>query len=121
MDDGSPDLTPLDPADNPVRWERMIAAIMSGVQPEMERRRALVSPVLVLAAWMRPALSVAASILIVSLGALALVKERSPRPRNAAPLIAATLGLPRTVAEWVVENRRPTAADLLTGFQGGTR
>ena len=121
MDEGRLDLTPLDPTLDPVRWERMIAAIMSSVQPELDRRRALASPVLVLAAWMRPALSVAASVLIVSLGALAFVKERSPRPHNAAPLVAATLGLPRTVAEWVVENRRPTAADLLTGFQGGTR
>ena len=115
------DLSALDPTADPVRWERLVGAIATRAAPELARRRALRSPVIVLARWARPTLSAAAAVILAASITLAAVAKASAAQQRAVPALAATLRVPTPVARWVVENRTPTATDLVAAFAGRDR
>ena len=112
------DLSALDFSADSIQWEQLVAAITVRAAPELARRRAPRSPVLVLARWARPALSAAAAVILVASIALAALAPESAAEERAVPALVATLGVPTPVARWVVENRTPTATDLISAFAG---
>jgi hypothetical protein len=103
------DFSPLDPAANPVRWEAMVGAIMARAALPVPR-----GPLMMVAAWSRPTLALAASI-----AALSLVALRSgtaePQPALAGGVVEA-LDVPAPVADWIDEERGPREGDLLVAL-----
>jgi len=75
-------------------------------------------PLLMLAAWTRPAM--AAGFLVAVLSSLALLAARPPAPQQIATArIPEVLGLPHTVADWLNDERGPTKTDLVGALEGG--
>lgn len=100
------------------RRERMVWEIVAGVRPLGARRSVPRGPLLVLAAWTRPAL--AAGFLIAVLSSLALLAARpSAAEQVATARIPEVLGLPHTVADWLNDERGPTTTDLVGALEGG--
>jgi hypothetical protein len=93
--------------------ERMIRAIMARAAPELARRATVdVSPMLVLAEWLRPAMAAAAVVALVCLSVLAVT---DPGPTAGAGLTD-ELAVPRPASEWLVDERAPTISDLLVAM-----
>ena len=91
--------------------ERLVTAILSRAQPELTRRSADISPMLVLSEWARPALAAAAVLAIVCMSVLA----RGVHIEPGAGLTDA-LAVPAPVDEWLISGRAPTVADLLVAL-----
>lgn len=70
----------LDPAEEPVTWERRVEAITAAAEPELNRRARDLAPAfgLQLERWARPVLTAAAG-LVVAGTALLLVSGEPPR------------------------------------------
>ncbi|HEV2150283.1 MAG TPA: hypothetical protein VGR37_22985 [Longimicrobiaceae bacterium] len=108
------DLRPLHPARDPERWEAMIASVTARVLAEAAASR---SPLAFLAGWARPTLAAAAAVAAVSVGVVATTGGEAA----AAPLpstVAEELRLPEPVTDWIVEERAPSAADLIRAVEG---
>ncbi len=68
------DLSPLDPATDAVRWERMLRRVaIRGAEGAARRRQGRL--VVQLAAWMRPALALAAAAVLVAWAPTLLPRE----------------------------------------------
>jgi len=117
MDEHPIDLSPLDPAADPDRWERLIESITKAAAPELARRAATRSVIAVIGHWLRPALA-AGVVLAVAAGAtLSLVqREAEVRPVPTTGLEEA-LELGEPVSLWLSENRAPTKSDLLLALE----
>lgn len=115
MDQPPVDLTPLDPARDPARWEAAVARVMARAAGELERRAAPPSPILLLAGWMRPTLAAALAVAVLSLGVLA--RSGPDEPALARTGVAEELGLPDPVEAWVAEARAPTREDLIVALE----
>ena len=92
-DDGSDGhFAGLDPAEDPVAWERRIEAITAAAEPELSRRSGQVAPAfgLQLERWARPVLTAAASLIVA--GTALLTLSGGPRPAGGGPLAAASPG-----------------------------
>jgi hypothetical protein len=103
------DLSVLDPARDPERWDRLLSSLaVRAAQSHRERW----SGRLVLV-WSRPAFVLAAALALLVWGATFLLEApRAPRPVS-RPDPAVTL------IEWVQLERPPTPTDILTTL-GGT-
>lgn len=100
------------------RFEAIVSAILARAEPELARR-ATRSPLVVLAGWMRPALSAAAVVGGIALAAtLALRAETRAAP---PPGIAEALGVPAPVAAWIEAGRVPAVDELIVTLEGERR
>lgn len=112
MSDEALDLSSMD-LDEAHR-ERLVAAIMARVEPELLRRRSARGVLGLVATWRVPVIAASMLITALSLGALALAN------RGAEPLPVATvdlydaLELDQPVRRWLAEGRGPTTVDLVT-------
>lgn len=112
------DLSALDPATDPERWEALVARITRAARPELERRSDLASPVISIAGWLRPALATAATLAVMSAATLLLV-ERAPAMRIPGSSEAATeLNLPAPLGDWLSEDRPPTVVEVMVALEG---
>lgn len=110
MDPTRLDLSSLDPSLDPARWERVIRGVLRRAEPELARRAAARSSLVVVANWARPALAAAVVVVALSAGVLLTLE---PSPVAPTVWLAETLGLPPTIATCVAEERAPTLAELL--------
>lgn len=114
MDPMRIDLTPLDPAADPARFEAMVRVIMERAGPELVRRARRVSPILLLAQWARPLAAAAAALAALATGTLVIAdRPVSGSEVATAAGLAEALHVPAPVADWVSEERPPSVSDLL--------
>lgn len=123
IDDHFRDLAQLDPSRDPERWEAMVGSIMSAAAPELARRATFGGPALslLLADWMRPALSFAAGLAAVAALTLALVQ--TPAAGTAvsteSPGIASALGVSAPVSTWVETGTASSLDELALALEEG--
>ena len=88
-DGGDGNFARLDPAADPVAWERRVGAITAAAEPELSRRSGQLAPAfgLQLEQWARPVLTAAASLIVA--GTALLTLSGGPRPAGGGPLAAA--------------------------------
>jgi hypothetical protein len=108
------DLTALELDD--AQRELLIAAILARADAELARRAPQdVSPMLVLSAWVRPALAAAALLALVS---ATVLMRGGDRP---ASVVADALAVPAPADAWLVDERAPTVGDLLVAMESEGR
>ena len=118
MSDERLDLSALDPAADPERFERMVGNITWGAQQELQRRRRRVGPLEMMATWYRPAFVAAAAIAGVSLTLLATAQSGTSEVSTGAYMSA--VEVPAAMSTWYEEDIPPTASDLLVvATEGG--
>lgn len=117
LDDHFRDLAPLDPRRDPEHWDARVSAIMVAAAPELARRAAFGGPdlSLLLANWVRPAVSFAAALAAVAGVALAL----NQTPTTATPGIATALGVSAPVSTWVETGEASSIDELALALAGG--
>jgi hypothetical protein len=120
MTDGYEPDRSLDPAVDPLRWERAVHAIMSAAEPELARR----SPeargtLIVLHDWARPVFAIAASLVLLASATL-LTVGRAPSSQLTAAETSGTVAealVPSEVAAWLETGYGMTATDLMTAIE----
>ncbi len=117
MNDDPIDLSPLDPASDPERLERLIGAIRVQVAPVLALVAARRGVMEQIAAWRTPMLVAAAVVVAVSAVLLAGVR-RAGAAATGTPHLAEAVGVPAPVAEWLRRGELPTSAELLDAFGG---
>lgn len=105
-------LSPLDPRTDPARYERLLRSVAAAASPELRRRAAMQDPLVLLTAWLRPAMAIAATIAAVALVA-PRVLERSPEEAVVQVGVSDALGLPPAVGAWLEAGRTPTVEELV--------
>jgi hypothetical protein len=105
------DLSALHPARDPARLDRMRAAVLAGVAPALEARRAM-PPRAFLLPPLLPAYLVAATILVAALASLGAQRRARGGGHDTAAAVAGALGLPRGVAAWVLTGEPPSSSQL---------
>jgi hypothetical protein len=117
MTDDRIDLSPIDL--DPQRREAMTDAIMARGKPILARYATGRGPLVVLAAWLRPALAAAAIVVAVALGVL----TRAPREGAtvSAPTTSEALGLPGPWVAWVETGRAPSLEELVVSMEEDSR
>lgn len=114
-------LSALDPAADSERWELLVGTITRRAMPELARRAALRSPLVLLAGWARPMLAAAAVLAVISIAALnAPLEPPSPSIGQAAGMVE-ELRVPAPLAAWLTEERGPTVDDLILALDGDFR
>ncbi|MFO7895295.1 MAG: hypothetical protein R6U63_16410 [Longimicrobiales bacterium] len=108
------DLSPLDPTEDQLRYERLVRQIMDAAEPELVRRTRQAGPLAVMAGWARPTLAAAAIIAILALGGLTAIQRNSAEPMDS---MVEALGVPAPAAEWLEDDREPDAADLVLAME----
>lgn len=75
----------LDPAGDPVGWERRVEAVTSAAEPELARRSGGLAPAFgsQLEQWARPVLTAAAGLIVAGTAALVLAGQPSAGDRSA--------------------------------------
>jgi hypothetical protein len=106
------DLSPLDPERDPDRWEALLRGTRAAAAGELARRAFAAGPAGQLARWVRPALALAASLVIAAAGMLALA-EGTPQTAAAAPGVAEAMGVPYAMTVSAEEGARDAADRLL--------
>ena len=105
------DLAPLDPERDPERWEALLRRTRAAASGELARRALAAGPAGELARWVRPALAMAASLVIAAAGTLALV-DRTPQQAS-APGVAEAMGVPYAMTVSAEEGAQSAAEQLL--------
>lgn len=108
------DLSPLDPADDMIAYERLIRRVMDEAAPELARRARDASPLALVVGWARPTLAAAAMIAAFAAGALVLT-DRADGGTSATVVDA--LGVPAPAADWLETGRDPDEADLVLAME----
>lgn len=116
MENGRLDLSPLDPTEDRLGYERLVRRILDAAAPELRRRAAGGNPLALVAGWARPALAAAAVIALVAIGAL-VATDRAGVPEDEAGTVAEALGLPAEPAAWLSDGRAPTQEDLILAME----
>ena len=100
------DLRRLDPTRDPERWEALLSRTRAAAGPELARRRFAAGPAAPLARWVRPALAVAAALVVAFGTALAVAGERASSHTALAsePSVGEGMGMPVALAGWVEES-----------------
>jgi hypothetical protein len=111
------DLSPIDL--DPDRRAALTAAIAARGQPILARYAAARTPLLVLAAWLRPTLAAAAIVTAVALGILAYT-AREGEPATTLS-ISEALGLPGPWVAWVETGRSPSLEELVVSLEEDSR
>jgi hypothetical protein len=123
MDNDRLDLSPLDPAADPVRWQVLAAHIHERARPELARRSALAAGgapgndlLGILGYWARPLLAAASLVGVLSAGALALT-----HPAETFGGVLAALQLNAPVSAWLESGGPITMDDFMVALEGGSR
>lgn len=111
------DLSPLDPADDQLAYERFVRRILDAAAPELARRAGEAGPLALVAAWARPTLVAASLVAALAAGALLATERVSPAADGAAGTVVDALGVPQPAAEWLEDGREPDAADLVLAME----
>jgi len=88
------DLSPLDPERDTERWEALLVRTRAAAAPELARRAFAAGLAGPLVRWMLPALAMAASLVAVAGGALALTGSGASAQTAAVPGVAEAMGVP---------------------------
>ena len=115
------DLSALDPERDGAAYEALVARITGSAAAELERRAAVSSPVISLAAWLRPALAAAATLAVVSAGTLLLVEEPARMDLAAASNTEPELNLPSPIGEWLNDDAPPSVMEVMVALEGDMR
>ena len=110
------DLGPLDPRRDAERWDALLRRTRAAAAPELARRRFASGPTAPLARWVRPALAMAAALVLAFGGALAMAGEHpaaQPLAAAAEPTVGEGMGVPTELAGWVEGGGRVRAENLL--------
>ena len=115
---------PLHPAADPARWEAAVGAIRAAAATELERRARAASPVLVLARWTRPVLSMAATVALLAAAAILSRTGSRADPETMAAEIEgdgtlAGVLMPETVSNWIVSGETESVATLVLALEEG--
>ncbi len=105
----------LNPLRDPERWERLVGSIVAAGESHLAERRERADVVGMVAGWARPALSVAATVLLVlttAAGWLGLGGGDAVEPTLAASLV------PETYAAWLLADYEPTVSELVAALDG---
>jgi len=109
---------PADSGPDPVRTERMVAAIMARARPELDGLSAAgPSPGELLVRWSPQVLTAAAAVILLSVVTVGLSGPgdvAGEAQRSLAEYLA-----PAPVAEWLEGGAAPTAGELLLAMEGG--
>jgi hypothetical protein len=119
MNDERLDLRALDPTRDPERFERSIGRIMARAALPLAARRTRLTAVGQVTRWWRPMLALAAAVVIAALGVLTQVAPASSTTAGQEPGVAEAIGIPTTLARWMVAAGTPTAAQVYTAFEEG--
>lgn len=110
------DLSPLDATLEGERFERLVAATMQRVRPELERR-ALPSPWRMLVGWTRPTLAAATLAAVVS--AVVLGGPRAEGDEVGPQFLTSDASsLSALLDDWLIEARTPTANEMMVALTG---
>jgi hypothetical protein len=102
MNESWNDLGPLDPERDPARWEGLLRRTRAAAARELSRRAFAAGPAAPLVRWVRPALAMAASLLIAAAGLLAMAGGDPLMAASPAPGVAEAMGVPvAPAAGWV--------------------
>jgi hypothetical protein len=110
------DLSPLDPARDPARWEQLLAATRLRVDAVLAARPVPIDLLTVVAGWTRPILAAAALALTLLSAALAAAGRSVGRPgptSQAERLAALSVGF--------ADGHAPTGADLARALRAEGR
>src|SRR5690606_358270 len=118
MDEHPIDLSPLDPAADPDRWERLIETIARAAAPELARRAETRSVIAIIGHWLRPALAAGIVLAVGATATLSLLERDAERPPMPTAGLEEALELGEPVSLWLSENRAPTTSDLLLALDG---
>lgn len=110
------DLSPLDPAQDQLAYERLIRRIVDAARPELRRRAASDGPLGLVAGWARPTLA-AASIIVALAAAALMATDRPDAAGTELSGVVDALGVPAPAAEWLEDGREPDAADLVLAME----
>ncbi|HEY0017123.1 MAG TPA: hypothetical protein VGC13_12420 [Longimicrobium sp.] len=114
MDETRVNLSALDPARDPARWQGVMQATMARVDGVL-LHRARPDPLALIAGWRRPLLAMAAATVLL-LVPVEVALERREADRQALR------GLVDVSTAWAQEGRAPTGAELLHAVRtGGAR
>jgi hypothetical protein len=116
MSSADRDLMPLDPQQDPGKWEGLVGSIMAAAQPELERRAVVRSPLLLLSEWFRPtfaasAVAMAAAVAVLFLGEL-------PSQEADVRIVAEGIGIPSSVARWLDTGSSDVLDELVFVYEG---
>jgi hypothetical protein len=115
MEEQRVDLSALDPASNELRYERLVRGVLAAAEAELARRARAQTPLTVLGMWARPMMA-AAAIMAVLAGSVLFTLDRGEASETSDSL-AEGLGIPAPAAEWLMEDREPTRADLVLAME----
>ena len=115
------DLSALDPERDGDAYEALVARITAAAAPELERRAAVASPVISLAAWLRPALAAAATLALLSAGTLLLVEHPGKVDLAQSPSAEPELNLPSPIGEWLNDDAPPSVMEVMVALEGDMR
>jgi hypothetical protein len=111
------DLSPLDLAADPAKFEALVAAIAEQAAPELARRAGRGGVVGVLGHWAWPMLAAASIVAVLSGSALAIV-----HPQAAAWVpVAQALQVTEPQPTWLAEGRTADTTDLILALEGEAR
>jgi hypothetical protein len=115
----------LSPAVNALRWEAAVQSIVAAAAPELERRERAASPVIVLARWTRPVLSMAATVALLA-SATILTRGRGQEGTVAETttevepeLAVASALLPGAMSDWVMGGETESVVALVQALEEG--
>ncbi|MGH7567305.1 MAG: hypothetical protein ACREK2_10790 [Gemmatimonadota bacterium] len=116
MTDERIDLSPLDPARDPDRVERIMGAVRAGIagSGSIEPWTAPLAR-----AWI-PALLAAAIAGLLAVSAPRSLEQPAPTAGTADPL-AISIGVPAPIARWAASEEPPSAAEVLAAMEAHAR
>lgn len=119
MSDERIDLSPLDLDPDSERFHNLVGRIVWRARGELHRRAMTrpLTPVEMVAAWYRPALTAAAAIAVISLTLLATAGRKQEEVQAGAYMSGTEV--PTALTNWYENGSSPTAAELLVANGGG--
>ncbi len=119
-DDQDPSWAPLDPSQDPERWEAIVREIVERAAPILAGYGAR-GPAELLATWLRPTLAAAAVVSALALGALAAFSREPETDATATIGLGDALSYPAPVTTWVSTGQTPTIEELVVAMEERNR
>jgi hypothetical protein len=105
----------LDPVVDPARWEALVGAINARALPVLSGKRESTEVASIIFGWARRALSVAASIIVVT-GSASVLRSRVPSDSDTRSTVAEAI-VPEAFAAWLVADYAPTVSELVVALE----
>jgi hypothetical protein len=115
-DDSSIDFSPLDPRNDPERFETLVRSISARASEVIKMRRLRRGVMAQIASWRAPTLAAAG--LVVAISIFALVHTQGAAATSHNTQVAEAVGVPGSIAPLLRGNDLPTTSDLLEFFGG---